>query len=96
MIDAALAQLDLSALLGAYLEQADKHGHTIESDRARPLDDFAPLLGRLAAELRDVMVRGDRRNLAVAYRRAARVGALALAVMARIRHEQEGAPDSEA
>lgn len=91
MIRAALEDLDLSATFAAFLEQQE-HGHTAESDAERKLACFGIDLVTRSAELRDVIVPGDRQNLDVAYRRAARLGAYALATMRRIRvekHRQE-------
>lgn len=92
MIRAALEELDLSAVLAAYLDQ-EKHGHTAESDADLPLDHFASELVSRSQCAGDVMRRGAGRNLPVAYNRAARLAAIALSTMRRIRHEQAtGAP----
>lgn len=94
MIAGALEELDLTAALAALREQDEKHGHTAESDAEIPIGRFADNATRFSAELRDVMLPGDRQNLAVAYRRSARLAAFALATMRRIRVEQskKGAP----
>lgn len=87
MMRAALEDLDLSAMLAAFLEQ-QAHGHTAETDSERKLECFGDDLVQRSIELRDVIRPGDRQNIDVAYRRAARLGAYALATMRRIRVEQ--------
>jgi hypothetical protein len=92
MIGAALEDLDLTAMLAALREQ-EALGHTATSDAEIRLCSFADKLATRAAELADVLREGDRQNLAVAYRRGARLAAFALAAMRRIRIEQaKGAP----
>lgn len=92
MIGAALEDLDLSAVLAALREAEDKYGHTAASDAKQSLEHFRDELRRRAGEAGDVILPGDRQNLDVGYRRAARLGALCLSTMRRIRAEQSGAP----
>lgn len=87
-VGAALEELDLSAVLAAFLAQSDKHGHTAESDADLPLDHFANELTRRALEAADVTHCGGRQDLRVAYNRGARLAAIALSTMRRIRVEQ--------
>ena len=87
MTGAALEDLDLSAVL-AELRGQEANGHTAETDADRSIGSFGDTSRRLAGELNDVLIPGDRQNLAVGYRRAARLAAYALATMRRIRHEQ--------
>lgn len=87
MIGGALEELDISAVLAAFRGQAEQHGHTADSDADLPLGYFRnELVGR--AQGLDVMLPGDRQNLTVAYARAARLAALAIATMRRIRREE--------
>lgn len=88
MIGAALAELDLGAMLAALREQ-ETRGHTAETDGELRVECFGETSIRLAGELRDVLHPGDRQNLDVAYRRAARLAAYAIATQRRIRTEQE-------
>lgn len=88
MIGAALEDVHLSAVLAAFREQ-ESHGHTAASDADRNLLCFGDDLVRRANECRDVLFPGDHQNLPVAYRRAARLAAYAIATMRRIRFEQE-------
>lgn len=103
MITPALEEIDLSAALAAFRDQ-EGHGHTAETDAERKLECFGADLVDRSIELRDVLVPGDRENLEVGYRRAARLAAYALATMRRIRTERrrrapcnttEGAPINE-
>ncbi len=80
---------DLAAMLEARLEQVEGYGHTEQADDERPTHKLGELLVERAVLARDPTFPGDRQDLAVAYRRAARVGAIALAFMRRIRTEQE-------
>jgi maltooligosyltrehalose synthase len=91
MIEPALDTIELSAVLAALREQ-EANGHTAETDAERDLYYFhRELLER--ARTTDVILRGDRRDLDVGYRRAAKVAAFAIAAMRRIKHEQQrGAP----
>jgi hypothetical protein len=84
---AALGELDLSSVLAAFLEQSEKYGHTADSDAELPLAYFHEELVRRAQDV-DVIRPGCRQNLEVAYLRAARLAALALATMRRIKREQ--------
>lgn len=86
-VAAALEDLDLSAVFAALHDQEER-GHTAATDAERPLEHFAAQLIERSIEAADVMRRGDRRNLNVAYRRCAREAALALVTMRRIRLEQ--------
>lgn len=88
MIAPALEELDLSAVLAAFREQEEQHGHTAESDGELPIEHFAAELIKRSVEAGDVARRGERQNLAVAHRRCARAAAIALATMRRIRLEQ--------
>lgn len=88
MIRAALEDLDLSAVLAAYLEQDEKHGHTAETDAELPIDYFAGKLVSFAQDAADAMRHGPHQNLGVGYRRCAREAALALSTMRRIRLEE--------
>jgi hypothetical protein len=88
MIGAALEDLDLSAVLAAFRDQ-EAHGHTAETDAERKLECFGNDLLERSAELRDVIRPGDRLNLNVGYRRAARLAAYAIATMRRIRIERD-------
>lgn len=88
MIGAALEDVHLSAVLAAFREQ-ESHGHNVLTDADRKLICFGDDLVRRADELRAVLYPGDHQNLAVGYRRAARLAAYALAIMRRIRLEQE-------
>jgi len=85
---AALDELDLSAALAAFREQ-ESHGHTAESDGEIPIGVFANKAARFSLELGDVLRDGDRQNLDVAYRRAARLAAFGLSIQRRIRREQQ-------
>jgi hypothetical protein len=87
MIAAALGDLDLSAVFAA-LRAQEEHGHTAETDAELNVGCFGDKALRLASELRDVLVPGDRQNLDVAYRRAARLAAYAISMQRRIRLEQ--------
>lgn len=88
MTPAALEELDVTAALAAFRDQAQSHGHSAERDAELRIVHFADTSRRLAGELHDVLVPGGRQNLEVAYRRAARLAAFSLATMRRIRHEQ--------
>lgn len=88
MTGAALEELDFSAMVAAFREQ-EARGHTAESDGELHIECFGATALRLAAELRDVVHPGDRQNLEVAYRRAARLAAYAIAAQRRIRLEQQ-------
>lgn len=87
MISAALEDLDLAAVMAALREQ-EAAGHTAETDAQTDIGCFRDQLIRRAKDL-DLILPGDRRNLPVGYQRAARIGALALATMRRIRFEQQ-------
>lgn len=87
MIAPALEDLDLSAMLAALLDQ-ESHGHTAETDGERRIECFGADLVARSIELRDVLQPGDRQNLEVAYRRAARLAAYAIAAQRRIRLER--------
>lgn len=89
MIAAALEEIDLSAVLAALREQEEKHGHTAESDAELPLEHFAADNIKRSIEAADVARRGDRQNLAAAHRRYARLAALCISTMRRIRVEQQ-------
>lgn len=89
MIGSALEELDLTAAIAAFRDQADTHGHTAESDAERKVQCFGEELVRRSFELRDVLIPGDRQNLPVAYRRAVRLIAFGLATARRIRIEQQ-------
>lgn len=82
---------ELEAVIAAVADQEAK-GHTAESDGELPIAHFrCQLVGR--AQDLDVALPGGNQNLDVAYRRAAKLAALAIATMRRIRHEQQkGAP----
>lgn len=84
---AALEELDVAAVLAAFRDQSDKHGHTAESDAELPLAYFHNSLVSRAQQL-DVILPGDRQQLEIAYRRAATLAALSIATMRRIRLEQ--------
>jgi hypothetical protein len=88
MTPPALEELDLTAALAAFRDQSETHGHTAERDAELRICHFADTARRLAAELADVLLPGDRQSLPVAYRRAARLAAFTLATMRRIRLEQ--------
>lgn len=90
MIRAALEEIDLSALLAALADQ-EAHGHTATTDAELPVYFVSGKLVEFANGARDVTHPGDRRNLELAYRRTARLGAMCIAVMRRIRIEQERA-----
>jgi hypothetical protein len=79
----ALEELDFAAVL-AELRNQEERGHTAAADYERPLEIFADKAHVLANELGDVLRRGERQNLDVAYRRAARLAAFSLATMRRI------------
>jgi hypothetical protein len=91
MIGSALTELDLTAVLATLREQ-EQRGHTTETDRELALGYFQGELVRRAQEL-DVLLPGERHDLDVGYRRAARLAALAIATMRRIRHEQQRSTD---
>lgn len=84
---AALEELDVAAVLAAFRDQSDKHGHTAESDAELPLAYFHNSLVSRAQQL-DVILPGDRQQLEIGYRRAATLAALSIATMRRIRLEQ--------
>lgn len=88
MIPPALEEIDLSAVLAEFRDQEEKHGHTAESDARIPPGVFGDRARQFAAQLADVLLEGDRQNLDVAYRRAARLAAFALATQRRIRLER--------
>jgi hypothetical protein len=91
MIGAALETLNLSAVLAALRDQ-ESNGHTAASDAEVPLYYFRRSLVERSQEL-DVILPGDRQDLDVGYRRAAKIAALAIATMRRIQIEQQqGAP----
>jgi hypothetical protein len=91
MTGAALEELDLSAVLAALRDQEGK-GHTAASDLELGLAHFRNELVSRGQAL-DVILPGDRQNLDVGYRRAAKLAAMAIATMRRIRNEQsKGAP----
>jgi hypothetical protein len=93
MIGPALDDLDLTAVFAAFRDQ-EQHGHTAESDADRKLPCFGEDLIKRSIELRDVLIPGDRQNLDVGYRRAARLAAYAVAAMRRIRTEQRRRADN--
>lgn len=84
----ALDELDLAAVFAELCNQ-ESNGHTAASDAESPLAGFADTARRLAGELGDVLRPGDRQELNVAYRRAARLAAFAIATQRRIRHDQK-------
>ena len=84
---AALGELDLASVLGAFLEQSEKYGHTADSDAEISLAHFRNELIAEAQAL-DVMLPGEKQRLDIGYRRAAKIAAFALATMRRIRREQ--------
>lgn len=87
MMNAALEELDFSAMLSAFRDQ-EAHGHTELTDGERKVQCFGEdLIGR-SIECRDMLIPGDRENLEIGYRRAARLAAYAVATMRRIRLEQ--------
>lgn len=88
-VRAALEEIDLSSVMAALLDQ-EEQGHTAESDAEEKLDHFASLLIRRSQEASDVLREGGRQDLAVGYRRAARLAGVCLATMRRIRREQGG------
>jgi hypothetical protein len=91
MIEPALETLNLSAVLAAIRDQ-EGNGHTAETDAERALHYFRRELLERAHGL-DVILPGDRQDLNVGYRRAAKIAALAIATMRRIQIEQQrGAP----
>lgn len=91
MISPALETLNLSAVLAALRDQ-ESNGHTAESDGERALHYFRRELVDRAHAL-DVILPGDRQDLDVGYRRAAKIAAMAIATMRRIQIEQQrGAP----
>jgi hypothetical protein len=86
-VRAVLDELDIAAVLIAFRDQEERYGHTAETDSELPLHFFRnELIGR-AQEL-DVMLPGERQRLDIGYQRAARLAALAIATMRRIRREQ--------
>jgi hypothetical protein len=87
VIVAALDELDIAAALAAFRDQGETHGHTAEADADRSIAYFRGELIRRAQET-DVALPGERQNLAVAYLRAAKLAAFAIAFMRRIRLEQ--------
>lgn len=87
MIGPALTEIDVTAALAALRDQ-ESHGHTPETDAERKLPCFGDDIVKRAIECRDVLIPGDRENLEVGYRRAARIAAYAIATMRRIRIEQ--------
>lgn len=87
-VRAALEALDLSAVMAAVLDQ-EAHGHTAESDAELPLDYFASLLVSRSQAAADVMRSGGGQRLDIAYNRCAREAALCLAIMRRIKRDQE-------
>lgn len=87
--------LDLTAVLSTLREQEQKYGHSAESDRELPLYHFANELTSRGVEAGDVLRPGDRQDLDVAYRRSARLAALAIATMRRIRFEQAQAGSTD-
>lgn len=94
MIGAALGELELAAIF-AELRNQEHNGHTAESDAELAIATFGDTAVRFAGELRDVLRPGDRQNLDVAYRRAARVAAFAISTARRIRHEQKKGAGSQ-
>lgn len=91
MIAAALDELDLSAVLSARLEQQDKYGHTPASDAELPVAFIVGKLTDMAQAARDPAMPGGQQDLDLSYRRCAKLGAMVLAAMVRIRLEQERA-----
>jgi hypothetical protein len=83
----ALEELDFAALL-AELRNQETHGHTAETDLDRPIGFFADKAREFAVQLGDVVRPGERQNLEVAYRRAARLAAFGLSAMRRIKAER--------
>jgi hypothetical protein len=75
------------AVVRSALERQAAKGHTPASDAERSLAHMAAGLIPFAQEARDVAMPGDRQDLGVAHRRAARLAAYAIAVMVRIEHE---------
>lgn len=91
MIETALETLNLSAVLSALRDQ-ESNGHNAATDAERALHYFRHELVARAQAL-DVILPGDRQDLAVGYRRAAKIAAMAIATMRRIQIEQQqGAP----
>jgi hypothetical protein len=81
---AAVSGEALRAVVAARVEQIVRHGHAAEGDAMLPLGYLTgEALRRLQAG-RDVIVHGDRQNLAVGRRRLAAVAALCLAEIDRI------------
>lgn len=94
MIGAALEEINFSAVMAAFRDQ-EAHGHTAATDTERPIACFGDDLLKRSMECRDVLAPGDRQNLDVGYRRAARLAAYALATMRRIRIEQDTQKDGQ-
>jgi hypothetical protein len=80
--------VELADAIAAYLEQRDRHGHTPEADAERPIGRMGRLLYEHATLVRDTIETGPHQNLSVGYRRAARLAALAIATMQRIKAEE--------
>lgn len=91
-MSAALEGIDLATVL-AELRNQEKNGHSAATDADLPIEHFGDTSRKLAGELRDVLIRGDRQRLDVALQRAARLAAFAISTQRRIRIEQaKGAP----
>lgn len=91
-MSAALEGIDLATVM-AELRNQELNGHNGATDADLPIEHFGDTARRLSGELRDVMLRGDRQRLDVAFQRAARLAAFAIATQRRIRIEQaKGAP----
>jgi hypothetical protein len=88
MISAALETINLTAVLAAIRDQ-EAHGHTADTDADRAVVSFGDDLVKRALECRDVLYPGERQNLPIGYRRAARLAAYAIATMRRIQTEQQ-------
>ncbi len=81
--------IDLAAIEEAQGTQIAR-GHTRASDRELAVGRLGETMVEHGKLARDAGQEGDRQDLAIAYRRAARAGAMVLAYMARIRAEQAG------
>jgi hypothetical protein len=76
-------------MIFARLEQCEKHGHTLESDRRIPVETLAQQAVSYSHSPRDHAIPGNRQNIAATIRGAERAAALWWAVADRARYELE-------
>lgn len=97
-VDELLAALQgpaVRAVLEARIEQIVNFGHSLESDLHYPIAFLASEAGSRLTAARDVLMPGGRRDLRLAHRRFAAVGAMCLAILDVLEVELKLDPPAE-